>query len=124
MRIHAKTKYLNEPADIEFGQYSDGSLAMIMQAIDFPEPLASPTVNLVEFGLKPNYGEVFIKDYSESEGWFACLVDQGVIEANPHEVIQLPPHDVRVIRAMLTLNARAAVRQQIQSENEAINRGG
>jgi hypothetical protein len=111
MQIQAKTKYSNEPAYIKFGRYQDGSLAMELYTLETHEPLLRATVSLEEYGLKPDVDkhEVFIKNYSENDGVFQMLIDEGVI-TDTGRVHHLPLVSVPV--GILTEKAISALAEQ------------
>ncbi|AXQ64419.1 hypothetical protein L3Y19_gp050 [Gordonia phage Neville] len=76
MSFHIKTKYLDDEAELVFGKYQDGSIALQLFS---PEegPLSTATVCLE--GSKPAPGNVFIKDWSENEGTYDGLRKAGII---------------------------------------------
>lgn len=79
MIIHAKTKYLDEHADVEFGRYeADGSLS-IQLVSGTGEPLCTATSCLSEYGVAAEEDYVWIKTYSENEGILECLIKEGVV---------------------------------------------
>jgi hypothetical protein len=62
----------------KFGKYSNGRTAIQLFEVGTHEPIATATVNLVDYdGLKEN--EVIIKDYSENEGMVSSLREAGII---------------------------------------------
>lgn len=91
MQINAKTKWINEKAEVAFGRYqADGAVAIRLVSPE-GEPLATATVCLVEYGFTPPAAYVVIKNYSENEGMLDCLVAEGVVKA-PTEVIVAGPY--------------------------------
>lgn len=87
--IHVKTKYLDEDGELSFGHYIDGALAL--QIYSWKNgPLLKATTCLIEHGYTPPPGAIVVKDYSENEGIKQCLIDQGVIVAQPIKTIAIP----------------------------------
>jgi len=82
MNIHIKTKYLDEPATLEFRHYNDGSTLIVAFSLT-GEPLATCTVAVVEL---PGEGYVFLKDWGENEGIPECLVKAGIVELTGKKV--------------------------------------
>ena len=68
----------NEDGTVEVGAYRDGSIALRLRAIN-GEPLSMPTVNLEDYGEKPQPGCVFVRDYSETEGLYDSLYTNGIV---------------------------------------------
>lgn len=103
MKVYLPTHFENltlPPYDIHiesgvvlFGYYSDGSPAI--QIMDHAEGLYSvPTVNLEDYHLHPAVGNVFIKDYSESEGIQKFLQNLGVV-GEPIRTVEFGPYDAK-----------------------------
>ena len=71
-------QYFLEP---EIGKYSNNRIAVeyAMQGPDddYPEPAVTATINLPDEHLEPD--EVIIKDYSENEGLYDCMLKAGHI---------------------------------------------
>ncbi len=80
---HIKTKYCDEKGcAIQKHKYPNGRDALRIMTAD-GEPLMVATTNLVDMPCEEGYA--FIKDYSENEGIFACLVGHLVICPEPAE---------------------------------------
>lgn len=77
MKINAKLKYYEGPAEVEFSAYRDGKRVAIILLHPDGDRIATATVNIPEVKLKAD--EVIIKDYSENVGVFQTLIDNGVI---------------------------------------------
>jgi hypothetical protein len=75
-----KTKYINEPRGIKIAKsfYNDGSIALILKSIE-GEQLCIATINLAQYGEKPEPGNVFIKNYSENEWVWEALHKAGIV---------------------------------------------
>lgn len=67
--------------EIHFERFmSDGS-TVIRMMLQNGEVLATPSVNLSEYGIYPrNENETFIKEYSEGEGMTDLLVKHNIVE--------------------------------------------
>lgn len=65
----------------EIGTYRNGRIAIEYAMIDpnegHPEPACTATINLPDEHLAQD--EVIIKDYSENEGLYQCMLEAGVI---------------------------------------------
>lgn len=73
------------PLALTTAQYVGGEFALIgtYQEPDedgYLDPPETLSVNLSGYGLRPSPGNVFIKDWSEHEGWTQKLVDAGLVE--------------------------------------------
>jgi len=77
IRIHAKTRYLDNDAELKFNHYSNGSIAIYLLDPQTGERLSVATVALDEL---PDKGCVFLKGWSENQGIPECLVKEGVVE--------------------------------------------
>lgn len=78
---------------VTFGEYGNGETAI--DIIDLDEgPFATATVNLEVYGLAPETGNVFIKDYSETARIWEFLVDIGVI-GKPIREVPFGPYDAK-----------------------------
>lgn len=62
---------------VRFLRYYNGRTAICLTGVE-ELPIATATVNVPEVSLQSD--EVIIKDYSENEGIFSCLVRANVIE--------------------------------------------
>lgn len=101
MDINLKTKWINEPARLEFGGYAEDDSLAISAFSMRGEPLATCTVCLAEYGDTPMPGYVFIKDYSENEGMLQCLIQEKVIE-HPMRLFTRGPYGVTFYECKLT----------------------
>lgn len=82
-----------ESGVVTFGEYGNGETAI--DIVDLDEgPFATATVNLEVYGLAPEPGNVFIKDYSETAGIWEFLVDLGVI-GKPIREVFFGPYDAK-----------------------------
>ena len=99
MLIQLKTKYIDQPAIIYAAKYINGNTALMAVSPE-GEDLLKLTANLDTQNLPRE--KVIIKSYSENEGVFQCLIEQGVIATCGYMVnsgyVQLP---------VCTLTARA-----------------
>lgn len=78
---------------VTFEKYGNGETAI--DIVDLDEGLfATATVNLEAYGLAPEPGNVFIKDYSENRGIWEFLVEIGVI-GNPIREVPFGPYDAK-----------------------------
>jgi len=84
MKIHVKTKYINETASLDWKEYNNGGLALLLVS-EIGEPLGLPSINL-DVPL-PSKEHMYIKMYSENEGYLKCLVDAGVVQDTGERVI-------------------------------------
>lgn len=82
MKIHLKTKYLDEEAILRLGKYSNGSTAISFISLN-GEPLSTATVSLG--GIIPCKGCTFIKDWSENEGILKCLIKNDLVKLTGRE---------------------------------------
>lgn len=77
------TKYVQcKEARLVFGAYIDGSTAIQIVGDcgeGFEEPISTATVCLEEYGMTPEPGRVFIKDWSENEGTLLALQKAGIV---------------------------------------------
>jgi len=103
MEITVNTKYSgNCKAILSWSRYiEDGSPYLVLINANTHEPVTVATSCLAAYDLRPRHGEVFIKDYSENEGLFKCLLEQGVVHPNPVR-INLPPYGATFYRCKLT----------------------
>lgn len=83
IKLHLKTKYINESALITAGIYGDGAIALRATSL-IGEPLATLTASIPDE--IPGEGCVFLKDWSENEGIAECLVNSGIVELTGREV--------------------------------------
>lgn len=87
---------------VTFGEYGNGETAI--DIIDLDEgPFATATVNLEVYGLAPETGNVFIRDYSETVGIWKFLVDIGVI-GDPIREVSFGPHNAKAQECPLLVN--------------------
>ncbi len=82
MQITVNTNYINEEIKLEFGHYSNDSVAIRGFTLQ-EEPVFTATVMLDE---KPTEGCVFLKGWSENEGIPEVLVKAGVVEFTGRKV--------------------------------------
>lgn len=75
-------KFKQWNCDVEFGNYSNGRIAISL--VD-PEPIAVATVNLPDVVLQ--HDEVIIKDYSENTGMLDALIESGYV-SEPIRMVQ------------------------------------
>jgi len=61
---------------------ADDSKAMLLVDMVTNEPICYVTVCLVDLGIKPDDGNVIIKDY-DNPGMVECMIEHGVILDNP-----------------------------------------
>lgn len=64
---------------IVVGVYLDNSKAIRLLDARDGMPIASATVSLAQYQIKPTDGNIFVKDYSENTGMINALIDGGVI---------------------------------------------
>lgn len=94
--VRITTKHLNRACAVKFGNYIDGSLAMVLVDTLNDEPLGVPTVCLVDWGFDyskvwEQYGPVLVlKTWSENDGMVDGLIDAGLIEKTPIMTIGNP----------------------------------
>lgn len=85
--INIKTKYIDYPCTVEFGEYRNGQISISLFDAETGEPAAKATscmegiVN-IDWKSKNSHfkGKTAIKDYSENEGMFGALIKAGIIE--------------------------------------------
>lgn len=70
---------------VVFGKYPNGRTAIQLFDSTTNEPIATATVNIPEAKLADD--EVIIKDYSENDGIYDCLLLAGVIDG-VHRFVQ------------------------------------
>lgn len=100
--FHCKTKYLDEQACVLQGQYANGETALTLQSVE-GEPLTVATVCLVDYGHKPEEGNVFIYgDYSEHVGIQAALEKAGIV-STPIRTITYGPYDAHAFESKLLI---------------------
>jgi hypothetical protein len=75
-----KVKFMEYDCILKEESYMNGSLALVLEDANDGEPVATCSINLEEYGLIPDPGKVFIKEYSENKGMTQALIDAGVIE--------------------------------------------
>lgn len=95
--VRITTKYLrNRACTVKFGNYIDGSLAMVLVDTLNDERLSVPTVCLIGWGFDypkvyKQYGPVLVlKTWSENEGMVNGLIDAGLIKKTPIMTIGNP----------------------------------
>lgn len=74
-KIHLKTTYTDDDAILVPGRYGNGTTAI--QAFTLDGELI--TVATVALDYIPDEGNVLIKDWSENEGVYKCLYDNGIV---------------------------------------------
>lgn len=79
--------------EISFGYYSNGEVALMIYD-HFDGLYAVPTLNLEDYGLHPQPGRVFIKDYSETAGIHKKLHEMGVI-SEPVRTVVFGPYNTQ-----------------------------
>lgn len=62
------------------GEYPQAGGMGVSLTSDEGEPLASVSVNLSFYGLTPDEGCIFVKDYAEGEGMLDSLTEAGLLE--------------------------------------------
>lgn len=75
-------KFMSWECKLLFGKYGNGRTAIQLQDVSNGEPIAVATVNVPDHYLDAD--EVIIKDHSENEGMYQCLVDAGVVSPTMH----------------------------------------
>lgn len=83
--FHIKSAHLDDDVFIEAGRYHDGSLALRL-VTEIGEPAGVATVCLSHLDEKPSEGNVFIKDWSENEGFLSALQKEGIVGDKIREV--------------------------------------
>jgi hypothetical protein len=75
------TKYTNVGVEIHGYQDPGAGLALVLTTMEdgYPERLATASVNLSAYQLRPDEACLFIKDYAENEGMLDSLVAAGVV---------------------------------------------
>lgn len=97
------TKYVQEDkAVLRKGNYVDESIALMVYD-QMGERLSVPTVCLVDYDEKPAEGNVFIRDYSETEGAYQALKDAGVVGEAIRE-IPFGGYDAKAYECKLLIN--------------------
>lgn len=77
--VHVRTdNYDYGIVDISTEQYVDGTMALLVP--DGEGGFENISVNLGQYGLYPQPGCVFVKDYASDEGLVKSLVAAGVVE--------------------------------------------
>lgn len=76
--MHVKTKYLDEKAHVVFGRYGNGDPAIELIS-EIGEPLTTATVNLEEYGIHPEPGNIIIKTAAENSGVLEALQSAGYV---------------------------------------------
>lgn len=107
MRIHVKTKHLDEPADLVWGEYrNNGPTPEPALRLFSPggEPLMTATRSLSQFDVFPMPGFIILHIDGANDGLLPCLVDQGVVEA---PVVIVPIGEEQFAAVALTEKARA-----------------
>lgn len=99
-----KSKYIDEKnCRIVQGQYSTGERALQVVA-EVGYPVCRATVNLAQYNLFPDHGNVFIYgDYAEHEGVHAALEAAGVV-GPVINTIPIGGHDATVIECKLLID--------------------
>jgi len=82
--------------------YPDGQEKLYIRTKE-GEPFMEPTVCLIDYGLKPQPGNVFIKNYSECAGAAAELQKAGIVGPTICE-ITFGPFNTTVIECKLLMN--------------------
>ena len=78
-------KFMDWDCDVEFAQYQNCRVAILLVDSVDGSPIATATVNLPDERMEKD--EVAIKDYSENEGMFAALKEAGLI-SDPIRYVQ------------------------------------
>jgi len=93
IRVHIKSKFINEGGVVGRSRYADGSPALLFSP-DSGEPAYALSTNLAGHNITvPAEGHVYIKGYAEHEGLCEALVKLGVVEAV--QEITLGPYDTK-----------------------------
>ena len=73
-----KVKFKEWDCIVQFSKYTQNNrIAISLIDAEDGEPIAKATLNLNEIPLEKN--EIIIKNYSENEGIYDCLVEAGII---------------------------------------------
>lgn len=78
MIYNIKGKYTEGPAKVEFDRYGNGRVAIRLLNPDTDEPIATATVNVVEYDLPD--GHVLLKGWSENEGIPEAMQKAGIVK--------------------------------------------
>lgn len=73
-----RSKYLNDQGVVVKTKYMDGQTAYQLLSV-YNEPLITATVNLSEYGMYPEDGNVFIPGYSQFEGLYEGVKELGIV---------------------------------------------
>lgn len=92
---------------VEFANYGNGDIAILLYS-DEGELLSTPTVNLEAYGLRPERGSVYVKNYSEGEGMLEVLTKGGIVEPGAR-MEAFGPFDTTASEARLSEAARAEI---------------
>lgn len=77
--MNIKIEFKGNPIELNFFNYSDGKIGIMMSHCDTKDSWGNATLNMPS-DLKEN--EVIIKDYDANRGLYKCLLDNKVI--NPY----------------------------------------
>lgn len=89
----------NQPVHIIKAEYGDGSIALIGHTNN--EVFCTYTLCLTSYGLTPNQGNVYIKDYSEGSGAINILEENGIVQRISNEPIRIGSFNSPVWEAQL-----------------------
>lgn len=89
-KVEIRTKYYNGAAVVAFGRYRNGALALQLLDPETGECIASPTVNMQDYpeATHPGREQIWVKDYSESEGMPKALMDAGIVKTEGAELFR------------------------------------
>jgi len=106
MKIQLKTRYSDCEAVVFLNKYvSKNRICLRLISPTQKETLHIATVNLPDVDLEPD--EIAIKNYSENEGIYECLVEQEVIKkAHRLYINHFPTHKASFPIVRLTPKAR------------------
>lgn len=107
MRIHVKTKHLDEPADLVWGEYRTGAPVLepaLRLYSPAGEPLMTVTRSLSAHGIYPEAGCIIVHTNGANDGIINCLTEQGIVHG---PVTLIPIGDEIFMAAWLTEKARA-----------------
>lgn len=92
IRVHIKSKFINEGGVVGRSRYADGSPVLLFSP-DSGEPAWALSTNLAGHGIVTPENHAYIKGYAEHEGLCEALVKLGVVEVV--QEITFGPYDTK-----------------------------
>lgn len=97
MNYAIRAKHIKVNGPLVRGQYADGSMALMIGQAPLGEKLS---INLIDYGMTPPEGHIFVPDYSQHEGLPEAVAVAGI--AAPIRVVKFGPFDATAMLMVVT----------------------